>query len=60
LLAVENDSWLETDEAPLTESAFRARLGLEVVFEDGDLFWGHATFVTMDHALGLGGIEIFG
>jgi len=57
LLELKNESWLEEDEAKLTEDAFLSRITLESIvvypdktfeawFDDGDTFWGHAISVT--------------
>lgn len=58
LLAPKNETWLGDDEPPLTADAFQSRLGLEgvvvqpggleIFFDDGDLFWGHTVIVAYD------------
>jgi hypothetical protein len=57
LLGLKNDSWLDEDEAEVTEEEFARRMVLESIsiqadgaFEfwhnDGDLFWGHYIMVS--------------
>ena len=56
LLPLKNDSWLEEDEAEITEEQFKERMELESItvckdgsFEfwhsDGELFWGHSIVI---------------
>jgi hypothetical protein len=56
LLGVKNDNWLQEGELPLTAEAFLSRMTLEsigfskggkidFIYDDGDLFWGHAVVV---------------
>ena len=57
LLCLKNETWLEEDEPPISESEFIERMSLqsisvypdgsfEFMHDDGDLFWGHAIQVT--------------
>ena len=71
LLALKNDVWLETGEAPLTTANFMARLTIDAIgmyanrrgeffLRDGDLFWGHAVLVTWNEAQGFTSADIAG
>lgn len=71
LLELKNESWLDEDEAPVTEAEFRERMRLESVtvhpdggftfwHEDGDLFWGHSIQVGGTLAEGPDYAEIAG
>jgi len=57
LLDLRNDSWLEDGEDTVTEDEFNQRITIEsitlypdgefeMMFRDGDLFWGHVIFVS--------------
>lgn len=59
LRELKNESWVETEEEKVTEEEFKERLqlesikiesdgGLELAFQDGDLFWGHWIVVKTD------------
>lgn len=59
LLEDKNDGWADTEEEKVTEEEFKDRLqldtikiesdgGLEIVFQDGDLFAGHWVVVKTD------------
>ncbi len=71
LLPLKNESWLEDGDPEVTTKKFVKRLTLEdvtiqpdgifeFVFDDGDLFWGHAVFVTGTLNGGLEKAEIVG
>ncbi|MBD0400596.1 DUF2262 domain-containing protein [Flammeovirga sp. EKP202] len=53
LLSLKNESWLDENGLPITESDFLSRISLENItihedgefeawFNDGDAFWGHS------------------
>jgi hypothetical protein len=53
LIELKNDTWLQEDEDPMTESEFIKKLtansmgfdppdGFTIYYNDGDIFWGHA------------------
>ncbi len=56
LIELKNDSWLEEDEEEWSEANFAKQLSLVSItfseedftfwFDDGDLFWGHAIYVS--------------
>ncbi len=56
LTELKNDSWLEDDEEEWSEANFAKQLTLQAItfteedftfwFDDGDLFWGHAIYVS--------------
>ncbi len=56
LIELKNDSWLEEDEEEWSEANFAKQLSLVSItfseedftfwFDDGDLFWGHAVYVS--------------
>ncbi len=61
LLDLKNESWVNDATERVTAATFRDALtlnsiavkadgSLEMVFEDGDLFWGHAVVVAADAA----------
>ncbi|MFO0694960.1 MAG: DUF2262 domain-containing protein [Polyangiales bacterium] len=71
LLSVKNAHWLEDDEEPMSEAAFRAcmtpeSLGVEadgsfnVFFDDGGIFAGHAIVVYADLAKGPTRVNLYG
>lgn len=55
-MPLKNNYWLEEGERPLSKRAFLKRMTLldivcrkrqfEFWFDDGDMFWGHAIYVT--------------
>ena len=71
LLQLKNESWLEEDEVPLTESEFIENINIEsilafsnksfkIFFTDNDIFWGHAIAVAIDRDLNFNGVNIAG
>jgi hypothetical protein len=59
LLEVHNESWLEEDEAEITQAEFCRRIQpenitiyddqtAEIFYRDDNLFWGHVIIVSMD------------
>lgn len=71
LLPLKNETWLEEDEAPLSDRAFLSRIALEAVhihadglaefyFEDGDLFFGHTIIAAREANGEISDVQIAG
>ena len=71
LLPLKNETWLEEDESQLSISEFMKRIELssisfygkgnsEMIFDDGDLFWGHDILAILDTNNRLNDITIRG
>lgn len=71
LLSLKNDQWLEEDEPAVSEADFLNTIELdglnvftdgsfEVLFKDGDLFWGHWINVDIDSDFNLRQADLWG